>query len=369
MLRENDLQELIEFQSTHPVLSVYLNFEPSLTTTEQAKLRARQMLKPFSSQAPDDVEAVHSYLEHRYDASGQGLVLFSCHPEGFFHPIKLPIPVRNRARLLPKPYVKPLAALLDHFGHYGVAIVDKQGLRAFHFHLGELSEQEGIMGETVRHTKSGGGSQATGRRGGTAGQTRYTEELIERNLRDSAEFAADFFDQNRVRRILIGGSEQITQRFIDLLPKRWQSLVLGTFPMDMAAGHSQVLEKARQVVDEAKEHQEQDLINRVLTAAAKEHGAAGLEDTLQAVYAGNAQTLVIQEGYRAPGFKCTNCGFITAEASEGCPFCGSAIEEIEDVVEMAVQKVLQDGGDVEIVSPHSELEKVGSIASAARYSP
>lgn len=369
MLPESSLQELIEFNSTHPVLSVYLNFDPSLTNTEQAKLHARQMLKAFNQQVPADVEAIHSYLEHQYDGTGQGLVLFSCQPEGFFHSIPTPIPVRNRARLLPKPYIKPLAALLDHFGHYGVVIVDQQGLRAFHFHLGELAEQEGIMGETVRHTKSGGGSQATGRRGGTAGQTRYTEERVERNLRDSADFAAGFFDQNKVRRILIGGAEPITQRFVDLLPKRWQSLVLATFPMDMAAGHAQILEKARQVVDEAKERQEQDLINTVLTAAAKQHGSAGLEDTLQSVYAGNVQTLIIQEGFQASGFRCTHCGFITSEFSEGCPFCGNPTEEIEDVVEMVVQKVLQDGGEVEIVSPHPELEQAGKIAAAARYSP
>jgi hypothetical protein len=39
------------------------------------------------------------------------------------------------------------------------------------------------------------------------------------------------------------------------------------------------------------------------------------------------------------------------------------------VVEMAVHKVLQDGADVEIVSPHPELELAGSIACSARYTP
>jgi peptide chain release factor subunit 1 len=367
MLSEKDIQELIEFQSTDPVLSVYLDFNPSRTTTEKAKLRCRQMLKPLSEQIPDDVKAVNAYLDHEYDGSGQGLVLFSCQAKDFFHAITLSIPVRNRARLLPKPYVKPLAALLDHFGHYGVAIVDKQGLRAFHFHLGELSEQEGTVGETVRHTKSGGGSQAAGRRGGTAGQTRYTEELVERNLREAADFAARFFDQKRVRRILIGGSEPVSQRFIELLPKRWQSLILGTFPMEMTAGPNQVLEKAMAVTKDAKEREEQELIQTVLTAAAKDRGASGLEDSLQIVYAGNVQILVIEEGYRASGYKCTNCGFISSKSRRECQFCGSSVEQIEDVVEMAVQKVLMDGGEVEIVSPDPELSRAGNIAAAARY--
>jgi peptide subunit release factor 1 (eRF1) len=367
MLREMDIKDLIEFQSSQPVLSVYLNFDPSRTTTEKARLRSRQMLKPYSDQSPEDVRAIQDYLDHHYDGSGQGLVVFSCQAEDFFRAISLPIPVRNRTRLLPKPYVKPLAALLDHFGHYGVAIVDKQGLRVFSFHLGEISEQEEIMGESVRHTKSGGGSQATGRRGGIAGQTRYTEELVERNLRDAAEFAAKYFEQNKVRRILIGGSEPITQRFIELLPKRWRSIVLGTFTIDMTAGHALLLEKVMRLAEDVKEREEQELIDNVLTSAAKEYGASGLDDTLQAVYAGNVQLLVIEDGYHARGSKCTNCGFISAETRDECPFCSNPFEEIEDVVEMAVHKVLQDGGDVEIVSPAPELTEAGKIAATARY--
>ena len=367
MLREKDIQELIEFQSTHPVLSVYLNFDPSRTTSEAARLRCRQMLKPYSGQIPDDVKAITDFLEHEYDGSGQGLVLFSCQEQDFFHTIHLPIPVRNRARLLPKPYVKPLAALLDHFGHYGVALVDKQGLRAFHFHLGEITEQEGMMGESVRQTKSGGGSQASGRRGGAAGQTRYTEEVVERNLREAADFAASFFDQNHVRRILIGGAEPIASRFIEMLPKRWQSLVLATFNIEMTAGHTQVLEKSMAVTEDVKEREEHELIASVLTSAAKERGASGLEDTLQAVYAGNVQILVIEDGFRAPGYRCKNCGFVSAEHHERCSFCGGEYEKIEDAVEMAVQRVLMDGGDVEIISPAPELTDAGRIAAAARY--
>lgn len=367
MLREKDIQELIEFQSTHPVLSVYLNFDPSRTTSEAAKLRCRQMLKPYSEQIPDDVKAVTDFLEHEYDGSGQGLVIFSCQEQDFFHTIQSPIPVRNRARLLPKPYVKPLAALLDHFGHYGVALVDKQGLRAFHFHLGEITEQEGMMGESVRQTKRGGGSQAGGRRGGASGQARSTEELVDRNLRDAANFAARFFEQNRVRRILVGGSEPLVSRFIETLPKRWQSLVLGTFNIEMTAGKTQVLEKSMAVAEETKDREERELIASVLNSTAKERGASGLEDTLQAVYAGNVQILVIEDGFRAPGYQCTNCGFISAEQHERCSFCGGEYKQIEDAVEMAVQRVLMDGGDVEIISPAPELTEAGRIAAATRY--
>ena len=97
------------------------------------------------------------------------MAVFSCAPEGFLRAFSLALPVASRVRINNQPHVKPLADLLDSYGGYGVVLVDKQGARLFSFHLGELQEQEGLMGESIRHTKRGGGSQSPGRRGGVAG--------------------------------------------------------------------------------------------------------------------------------------------------------------------------------------------------------
>ena len=43
--------------------------------------------------------------------------------------------------------------MFDVYGGYGVILVDRQGARVFHFHLGELVEQEGVLGTLVKHTK------------------------------------------------------------------------------------------------------------------------------------------------------------------------------------------------------------------------
>jgi hypothetical protein len=49
-----------------------------------------------------------------------------------------------------------------------------------------------------------------------------------------------------------------------------------------------------------------------------------------------------------------------------CPFCGKSFNQIKDAVEMAVRKVMRDGGDVEIVYGSPALEEVG-IGGVLRY--
>lgn len=368
MLTDHDLRELIDYRPGQPVLSVYLNVDPSQGTPDAHKLRLRQMLKELDGGNVRDHEVLERYLEHEFDWSGRSLALFSCAAQGFLRSFSLAVPMRSRARWMDRPYVKPLADLLDHYGGYGVALVDKQGARLFHFHLGELREQEGAVGEEVRRTKRGGGSQAPGRRGGTAGQTRYAEELAERNLKEAARVAARFFKENRVRRVLIGGTDENVALFRQYLPKAWQSLIVGTFPIERVAGHSHVLAKAMEGVRQAEREAERKLIEAVVTAAAKgKGGVLGLDGALSAAHAGQIQTLLISEGFRAPGYRCRGCGFLTTQRLASCPFCGRDFERIEDAVELAVRKVMADGGEVEVVPGNPQLDRAGRIAALLRY--
>ncbi|OGO08375.1 MAG: hypothetical protein A2Z66_11995 [Chloroflexi bacterium RBG_13_66_10] len=368
MLTDHDVRELIDYRPGQPVLSVYLNVDPSQGTADAHKLRLRQMLKELNGGRLKDHEVLERYLEHEFDWTGRSLALFSCADREFFRSFSLAIPMRSRARWMDRPYVKPLADLLDHYGGYGVALVDKQGARLLHFHLGELREEEGTRGEAVRRTKRGGGSQAPGRRGGAAGQTRYQEELAERNLKEAARVAARFFKENRVRRVLIGGTDENVALFRQQLPKAWQSLVVQTFPIESTAGHPQVISRAMEGVHQAEREAERRLVEAVVTAAAKgKEGVLGLDEALAAAHAGRVQILLISEGFRAPGYRCRGCGYLTGKSRATCPFCGKGFERIEDAVELAVRKVMADGADVEVVPGNPQLDRAGKIAALLRY--
>ncbi len=366
MLLERDLQELLDYKAQHPVLSVYLNTDPALGSSDVYKLKLRSNLKGID--LPEDRAVVERYFDHEYDWSGRSVAVFSCAEESFFRAYPIAVSVRSRVRVSDHPHVKPLVDLLDSYGGYGVALIDKQGARLFSFHMGELQEQEGIVGESVRRAKHGGGSQASGRRGGETGQLIYREGSTERNMKESAEFASQFFAEYKIRRILIGGTDDNIALFRSHLPKTWQSLIVGSFPISMTASHAEVMERAMEIGKRTEEEREQKLLQTVITGAAKKRGGVtGLDATLKAIHEGRIQRLLIANGYRAPGFQCTGCGFITAKALTQCNFCNSKFEKITDAVELAVRKVLLDGGEVDVLHENQTLSKHGNIGGLLRY--
>ena len=368
MLNDNDLRELLDFVAPDPVLSVYLSTDPTEGNADAYRLQLKTLLKDIN--LPRDVSEVERFFSHQYDGSGRAVAVFSCAAKNFFRTYPLAVPMSNLVRVSDRPAVKPLVDLMDNYGGYGVVLVDKQGARAFYFHLGELREQEGVLGETVKHSKRGGASSFPGRKSGSAGRTDRMEEVVDRNMKDAVDFAVGFFDDNRVRRVLIGGTDDNVSQFRNQLPKTWQSLVMGTFNMSMNASIAEVRERALQIGIEAAREAESLLIDNLVTSAAKLSGAVGgLVDTFDAVNHDRVRTLVIVENLRHESYLCNQCGALyLTKTDETCPLCSEGkLERTRDGIEVAVNTVMRKGGDVNVVRSTPVMEKLEGIGAILRY--
>ncbi len=362
MFDNTALQSLLDYDGRGPVVSVYLNTENRENRSEAVKIALKNLLKKAGQ--PADEEVIARFVELEWDWRGRGLAIFSSRADGFFRAWSLALPVPDRLFVAARPYIKPLANLIDNYGYYGVALVDKQGARFFFFHLGELVEQEGVLGEAIRQNRQSGTS-ASGQRGGGDDRTR---ERIIRNLKEAAEFADRFFSEKKVRKIVLAGADENVAEFRTLLPKRWQSLVVGQVNVNMAADFlNDLRQRVLHLGEVAEREQEAQLVEQVFTLAAKgENGVVGLDETLSAVYEGRVQTLVVYEGFEAGGWRCSGCGFVTTQTLETCPFCGREFEPIPDAVELAIRRVLDDGGEVDVVRENPNLAQAG-IGGLLRY--
>ena len=365
MFSEKDLQALLDYSAENQVLSVYLNTDPSKINTEAAKLRLRNWLK--SVDLPEDVQNVEDFINLGYDWSARGLVVFSDQKAGFFQTYQFNLAVPDQVFVGDRPVIRPLVRLMDIFTGWSVVLVDKQGARFFSFDLGELSEKKGISGEEVKQTKRGGGNAMPGRMGG-ADASGKVENIIEQNVKEVVDSAIDFFQTNHIRRIMIGGTEDNIARFRAELPKSWQSLVVGDFPMSMTAGELELLDHATQKALIAQDKINRALVEQAITLAAKgSTGVTGLIDTLNAIHEGRVKTLLVMQDYDQEGFRCAGCGYLTTQELEKCPFCGDSFERIEMAVEIAVEEALRKNAEVKVLQENDQLEKAGKIAAILRY--
>jgi peptide subunit release factor 1 (eRF1) len=251
---------------------------------------------------------------------------------------------------------------------YGVVLIDKQQARIFAFNIGDEQEEVRFNGNEVQRHKHGGGSQVTGRSRGVEGVADDPEQTAQRNMQAVAQKAADFFRKHDVRRVILAGTEKNVSAFQNLLPKSWQSLVVGSFPMNMNAGINEIREAAWQIGYKKERRQERKVVETIVTEAAKgRNGLVRFDEILSAVKEGRVQTLALLDEIHEEGYQCQGCGYITDQELDVCPFCSDRFEHIQDAVEMTVQGVLQSGGNVKMIRESELLEEHGGIGALLRY--
>jgi peptide subunit release factor 1 (eRF1) len=259
-------------------------------------------------------------------------------------------------------------SLWDTYGNYGVALIDRLGVKLMHFQMGEMAAIEGVLGEDVRTVKSGRGSSVVGQRGGTAGHlARRVAEVVRRNVKESAAAASAFFAARQCPQIVIGGSDEAANEFVAALPAPWPNRVAGTFPAAFDIPDNELRDITLSLLNEAAHRREHALADLVITAAAKgSNGVARLDDTLSAAHDGRIQALLVSQGYEAPGYRCGTCGYLTAQRLDQCPFCGGIFAHIPQAVEAMMEQVLAQNGAVKVIEDHAALKEAG-VAALLRY--
>jgi peptide subunit release factor 1 (eRF1) len=361
MIGDKEIQELVEYDGKGPVLSVYLDTDLAHKSKEAVKLTVKQLFKAMEEKpAASDVQAVEHFLEFEYDWQARGLALFVSGKE-LWKAIPLPIPVRNQVVLADKPYVRVLTDVLDRLGHYAVALIGGEGIRLFSIAQGRIQSGTEAIGEELKRHKQGGWSSAR--------YQRRTENLAQRNLRQAVEITQAFCQQTGSQRLMLAGNAELVSQFKELLPKPLRSQVIGEFVADIEASPSEILNRSLDVAAQYDLEEEKKLVAEVITAAAKGgQGVVGLADTLYALHEGRVRLLLVEENCHASGYVCTSCGYVAADRSAKCLFCGNTeMSEVPDAVNRVIQKAIQTGVDVNIVRQNEALTKVGGIAALLRY--
>lgn len=366
MIRESELQELVEFQGKKwPVVSLYLNIDPRRRTVEKYKLSLRRLMSSISSDADAaDIQRINRYFDFEHNWQGRGVACFSGQAQDFFRAYPLSVPVEDAVFVNPRFYVKPLSKLMDDYARHGVAVIDQEGVRLFVFFMGGLEEASGLFGEDVKRHKAGGRSAAR--------YQRATEETAERNIKEAVDESVHFFTERDCRRVILAGTDANVAQFRGQLPKIWQDRVVGTFSVDANANAAQIGELALGVAQQVASQREALLLEQIVTTATKGGPAViGLADTISALQDGRVHQLVMVENFQAAAYRCQNCGYISLAEQATCHFCGGPVELVSDVINTIVRRTLEAGNEVVVVQPNEHISgtlyTMGDIGALLRY--
>jgi len=356
------LQELAAFETMgSDALSLYLNTDLTQQPKEKCRLVLRDLLQRVAaSAAAEDLTRVERYFDQEYDWRTRGVAIFASARDDLWRVYPVAIPVTSEVYAGQKLYLKPLSDLLDEHGRYGVVLVDRESARFFLVYMGTIEEKSASLGDELKRHRQGGRAAARFQR--------RADKQAGQNLELAAEVLTDFCRESQCERLVLAGSEENVGRFRDMLPKAQRKHIVGTLVMDMEATVTEVRDRSIELMRSKKREREQQLVDDMITAAAKGGGAViGLADTFHAAHEGRVHTLVVAKGFESAGYVCEGCGYISVEPLKKCAACGGEPLKVDDAVNRIVRRTIEVGGRVETIEDSQALAKAGQIGAILRY--
>ena len=314
--------------------------------------------KRLASAVEADIERMRAWLGGGLErARTRGVAMFSCSEEDFFEAIQLQRPVRDESALDLMPRVTQLLAFLEEDERFLVALVDRRRLRLLRFELGEVEELPAITDPEPRAIDI---SIELG------SFEHHAEEAARIHFRHSAEHLERALRKWPAAGLIVAGPDEAVAGLQAYLPRSITDKIVGRARLAVTAPPHEIAEVALEIQDTVDRRRQAEAVEQLRQQAASGRGGVvGLEATLAALARQRVATLFVSEGFTATGAGCPSCGHLGVGVRQ-CPQCGTTNEEIEDVVEVALDEAIAQGATIEFCRD-SELDRFGRIGAVERY--
>jgi peptide chain release factor subunit 1 len=356
------------------VLSVFLNLDPSQFATPPARASAITSLVDEAARRVRECEGLdhdeQSWLEADVDRVREALnagdiadngtravAVFACEPAGLLEVVSLRRAVDSRVIVERTPHVEPLVAQADG-QRWVVVLVNRRLARVFQGHGDALEETDRVEDDVHSQHQQGGWSQQ-----------RY-ERSVDKDKDDHLGHVADvLFDVYKRRgfdRLLIAGPQELRSDVERHLHTYLRERLVGHLQLDVEnSGADDVRAAVADALEEHETQREREALDRLAEGVGRgTRGASGLEEVLSALNEARVETLLVAGGFSAPGVRDPETTLLYTEA--GAPD-GQRVQRVEDVVEPAVEKALEQSAEVLRVTRHDDLGPLGGIGAVLRY--
>jgi peptide chain release factor subunit 1 len=371
MISRQELERLAKLKSDHGILTAYIRLDPRLRfVRQQAASQFKGALKAAQgrmqeSRCRDALERESSHVLKflsSWEPAGQGVAIFSCQPESIWEVLPLEIPVPNLVDVDTTTKTGTLTQSLAEVPRLIVAVLQRDKTRIYIAEQGTSEQQAQIASEVPGQHKQGGRSQMRFQR--------HIDFHVTEHLKGVAE-ELEKLAQARTFDLVLGGTDEIINETLAVLPEPIARRVIGKFPVDYKHdSEQQILERAELVWKDREQFEETNLLDQVVEAAKSgNRGVLGIEPTLTALVEEKVRTLLIANGLVIHGSVCTGCDYLSEKPFEKCPLCGAEAER-RDLTDRAVEKAILTGAEAEVVFSSEARERLmaeGGLGALLRY--
>ncbi len=357
----SEIEELAQTYDSEPsFVSLYMDTRQGINNRfiSQRRSECTKVLnghKEWLSNFSSTMERISEYLSDEGNWKA-GLILFASAKNDFFKTYKLDIPVGNQLIVDTSPYIRALTELADDFEAYVLVLVDERKAEIYLVDVGEIVEQDKLSHDVMNRHKMGGCSQRRFQRLRSGSVQAFFKEVAEHIQRIAKEGHAN--------RIILAGHPTARKQLKELLPINVCKMVAGELELGdwtgaLRRGEELALAAERRVETECVEHLRDEILRDGQVTY-------GISNVLESVKQGRADTVLILETEKQPGWRCESCRETGTGSAGNCPVCDSQTFQV-DILEEIVEIALSLDTKIENIQDNEYLAELGGVAAFLRW--
>ena len=369
VLDESHIQALAARRGDPLITSFYLDvdgrryprrtdYQPHVTDLcHSARQRAARLGNDARTAVEADLDCIRGWLDEGIDrATTRGVAVFCCARQGYFQPFLLPVPVRDQISLESGPNVAQMLAVVEDRQRSLVVLVDGRLGRLFRVELGVVEERPKVIDEPERRVDTDVELGSWERR---------RDEQKRRHFRRVASAVSDEVRRWHPHHVIVGGPPDDVAGLQAHLDPAVRALVVGTIAVPAAASAPQITAAIVDVIRDCERRREEALVDELHQRTGQGQRAVfGLHPVMAALAQRRVSQLLITRGFHAVGAGCPVCGHVGIDACQ-CPECGTPSIEVDDLVDVAIDRALAQRATVELCD--ADLDIPGGIGALERF--
>jgi len=311
------------------------------------------------------LDKIKSYVGDMFkNENEKTLLIYAGTKSDLWEVYKLPVILKSKIIVDPKPHTQSLRSILHNYKKYGVLLIDREKAQIYQIYLGEIKEYLACYISDVP-PKVNFRFESGMREQKILGNIEEKLHHFYKMLNDSA---FGFFRDGKFDYLILAGRKEVINEFTGYLHSYLSAMLAGTFEEELSENKTAVLEKAKKVIKDFEDNNTNQLINKLIDELEpQELGVLGLKKTIDALMSDNIKTLIYLEDYTARGYSCPACGFLTLKLADKCPYCENQLLNFNDIVDEIVESALNQGSEIIQVKENDKLKKAGKIGAILRY--
>ena len=310
------------------------------------------------------LDYVLDLLKYDLTPRTQGLAVFSDAGSGISERIELPLRLSNCLTVEPWAYIRPVAHALSLLEPFVLAEVSRDDSSLYVVDEWGVASENDLTGPWLRSSDRDTGEVSIKKYYADARR----DNLVEHHHKEVASSLAKLLELSGARRVILCAQHDIAAAFRRVLSSAANGAIAAEIPLDAGATVGQLVASARKAMEQARQEEMVALVARVREGMGPGgHGVAGFDGTLEALGRGRLHTLLVDRGYRVPGWRCESCSWVGLTKPDRCPLCGASLVPMMDAVGELVRLTILEHGQVEVGEQVRGLEALGGVAGLLRY--